>query len=360
MAADPAPALHDDDVGEDNVRQQNISDETKLSSGGAACKRQLSNSAAGWGVLGCHNPTKRLKHARFLAFHRDMLGLLHKDDECLDPKIWKMIQNFLLQREQLLESKHRAGAMKDIHCESLRHGEGEAAWMTKKFGCPNSQAEERQGKNQASSNAATPQMRNLAPYHDANSVKPSPVLSRHTIRGSLLLSQHVSQNSPETGKGSGAMDHHNNSSSSVHSHNNNQFYVVARLLGRQHHIIESNFYQQAQPFQPLLASTVARIGNLQQELHQSQQRRWAIDHQRVSEALAVGERWSSKSSISNSNMSAAVDPPSPLKDAEDEENERSRAVTLESKIRLWSLLAQDLQEAILPGPDSATGTVNAD
>jgi hypothetical protein len=222
--------------------------------------------------------------------------------------------------------------------------------MTKKFARRNSQAEERQDKNQASSTAATPQMRNLASYHhNTTNVKP-------TIRGSFLRTQQLSQNSPATGRGGGTADHNNNSSS-IHPHNNNQFYIVARLLGRQHNIIESNFYQQAQPFQPLLASTIARIGTLQQELHQCQQRRWATDHERVSEALAVGERWGD---TSTSTIRAAVDPPSSFTDAEEtEENERSRDVTLESKIRLWSLLAQDLQDAILPGPDSATGTSKA-
>ena len=121
--------------------------------------------------------------------------------------------------------------------------------------------------------------------------------------------------------------------------------------------MESNFQQQAQPFQPLLASTIARIGVLQQELHHCRQRRWVTDHQRVSEALAVDDgRWNNN----NSNSGDTTFTTATSCTAVDEENERSRVVTLESKIRLWSLLAQDLQDAILSGPGSAAANSKVD
>ena len=340
-------------VGEDSVPPQKIAGEAKPSSRSGTCKRQWMDPAAtGWGE-GRHTTTKRLKQARFLSFHQGILGLLHQDDKCLDPKIWETIQRFLQQRERLLESKHRAGSMKDIHNESLRHCDGEAAWMAQsQLACTNSHNDK---ANSANSTTATPSMQNLAFYFNSNtSVKPSAVLSRPTIRGSFLQSQQqsLSQTSPATCRsGGGTTDHHHNSNS-TNPHSDNQFYIVARLLGRQHHIMESNFQQQAQPFQPLLASTIARIGVLQQELHHCRQRRWVTDHQRVSEALAVDdERWNNNSHSGDTTFTTATSCT-----AVDEENERSRVVTLESKIRLWSLLAQDLQDAILSGPDSAAAS----
>ena len=254
---------------------------------------------------------QRMEKARFLAFHTDILQSLHnKDDERLEPKVWKTIHRFLQQRERLMKSKHCARNMKSVHGEALRH-------------CDDFEV---------GGNAATPQaVRNVGSVVGSG-VKSSLLVNSPTFRGSVLFSQTAaSQNTP--GGGGAAAEH----LSSNPDNNNNNFYIIARLLGRQHQIMESTCQQRAQPFQPLLATTLTRIGTLHRELHRLRQLRWAAHHQHVRDALSVAED---------------DRPPESSSSSAQQDEERCRVAVLESKIYLWSLLAHDLQEAILDDSSS--------
>lgn len=264
--------------------------------------------------------------ASFLDFHFDVLQSLYKKNgdggietaAAVDVNVWKMIQSFIQQREQLLFSKHEAACMQGIHSEAVRHQVADDAGSpTSGDGNNNTVTQQQQ------SSPGSPHMRNNNVTR-LNHEKPSPAYALKN--NSKYLSQASASSSPPM----------LNDATLSSSSSSNHFHVVARLLGRRRKIVESSFQQQADPFQPLLQATGARIASLQQELHELQQSVRRQDQKRIHDLVSAN--------IYKSRPNKAL-----VKDAGSEEQlsaERSRMAEMECKIRLWSLLAEDLRAAI--------------
>jgi len=282
---------------------------------------------------------KRGKHARFLAFHFDVLQSLYSKNNdhqatdantsgVVDASVWEATQMFLEQRDRLMQAKEEAECMKGIHDESLRFTTCEERDPTGRDHSNRNKATA-MGNNSVSPTAATPHARNVA------NRKLSPVISQKpSFRGSFLSSQ-TSLHSPSTG-GTAAAGGPTAAIGGVP----HRFDIVARLIGRRHQLVESTFQQQAQPFQPLLGTTEARIVALQHELHHLQQSCAAADQKCLSDLL-------------HSTTADAPEKPAASNIMKEEVERRNRKTTLEVKIRLWSLLVQDLREALGAGAGQA-------
>lgn len=241
-----------------------------------------------------------ISRAKFLDFHVDVLHSIYRRNvggasAAVDDSVWETIKAFLQLRDQLVLAKQEAACMQGIHNEAMRYLEAGLP--------PNNPA--------APSPGSSPR-----PNTDPRmNLKSSPVYPHSTF-----LSQNTVSSPPNVASTS----------------SNNQFHIVGRLLGRRSKIVESSFQQLANPFQPLLQSTSARILSLQQELREMQQSLRSQDQRRMRN-LVDGNVYKSKPATQHNDFTE-----------EQQSAERSCVADMECKIRLWSLLADDLRGAISP------------
>lgn len=241
-------------------------------------------------------------HARFLGFHFDILQSLYTaeaigGEAVLDATVWTMIKSFLQQREQLLQAKQEAFFMQGIHSEAVRYVEsGAAKKMMANYQSPD--------KSHAHS---IPRL----------SQKSSPVNSQNK-----KYSSQTSASSPPIKEAlyASSLDH---------------FHIVTHLLGRRSNIVKTSFKQQADPFQVILKLSETHILSLRQDLHELQQALRIHDQKRIQDLVAA-----------NVYKSKAVGPAKDDLSEKERSAELSRMVEMECKIRLWSLLSQDLREGI--------------
>jgi hypothetical protein len=249
-------------------------------------------------------------------------------------EIWSTIERFLLQRDELLRDKQTVVSMASIHSEAMRYVDTvnhnsqlvEAATATAA---------------QPGSSLRSPQWRSASPRAVNNHAK----LTSQTIAA-------ASSPQPMTAK---------SNSLSVRS-DRASFGIVAELLKRQRDLVGKAFQHRAtRPFGTLLTATNAHIVALQRTLYHVQQALRQAQFQEWHDLVVVPHTTPRKRLAHQTHApSPLLGPIPPVAAAapttEDAPHQlpkpqlRSQAADLECKIRLWSLLAQDLRHAITLDP----------
>jgi hypothetical protein len=118
--------------------------------------------------------------------------------------------------------------------------------------------------------------------------------------------------------------------------NNNSFGVIWNLLEVQSQKATHDFDQQTLPFLPLLQSTRRRIQTLQRQVNQEQATADATTRRLLDELLSSNPKESASKSASAATTSLMGNM-----------DERSRMMTTFCKLRLWKLLAHDLESILV-------------
>jgi hypothetical protein len=220
------------------------------------------------------------------------------DDSPIDPSIWKMAESFLIQRSSLAKNKQEATRLQGIHQETIvfmEEGESRLAFHKK-------------NSTGVSTTDATV----------------SPVQQQYRRLHSPILSN-VSQYASPT----------NRAKSTARS---TSFGIVSRLLQRRSKSANKAYQKQIHPFQPLLQQTCQLEKKLQDMLKGHKDARLAKDQAATNELLASAIMPSQLSQHQSTVLSGVKNDSLPSTS----EDERCRLVRLQTKLKLWSLLVQDL------------------
>jgi hypothetical protein len=223
------------------------------------------------------------------------------DDGPIDPSIWKMAESFLIQRSSLAQNKKEATRLQGIHQETIVFME---------------EGESRLDFHKNNSTGVSTAEQSVSPVQQYRRLH-SPILSN--------ASQYASPT--------------NKAKSTARS---TSFGIVSRLLQRRSKSANRAFQKQIDPFQPLAQQTCYLVKKLQDMLKVHKDAQLAKDQAATNELLtsAIMPSQSSQhqSTLLSGGNNNSLSSPS--------EDERCRLVQLQTKLKLWSLLAQDLNREI--------------
>jgi hypothetical protein len=222
------------------------------------------------------------------------------DDGPVDPSVWNMAESFLVRRSSLAQTKQEATRLRGIHQEaSLFIEQGE-------FRLP---FHKKNAAGASTTDAA------VSPIHQYRRLH-SPILS------------HASQYDSPTNKAKSAA-------------RTTSFGIVSSLLQRRSKSADKAFQQQIHPFQPLLQQTRDLVQKLQEMLkvHKDAQlqKDQAITNELLTSAIMQSQPSQQSAFISGGKKSPLSSP---------SQDECCRLMQLETKLKVWSLLAQDLRHEI--------------
>jgi hypothetical protein len=289
---------------------------------------------------------------KFIRLHLDILRSLYQrgsatngnDDNGIASafkgvEVWSTIERFLFKRDELVQGKQTVVSMANIHSEAMRYVDT--------VNHSSQLVEAAATAAQPGSSLHSPQWR---------SASPRPV---HNNRAKLTSQPIGAASSPQpmTAK---------SSSLSVKS-GHASFGIVAQLLKRRRDLVANAFQENAtRPFETLLTATNAHIVALQRTLYQIQQALRQEQYQEWHDLVVVAPHATARKRLAHQTHApspllgpippavvAATAAASTIKDAPHllpKPQLRLQAADLECKIRLWSLLAQDLRQAITLEP----------
>jgi hypothetical protein len=223
------------------------------------------------------------------------------DDGPIDPSLWKMAESFLIQRSSLAKNKQEATRLQGIHQETVIFME---------------EGDSRLDFHKKNSTGVSTTDASVSPVQQYRRLH-SPILSN--------ASQYASPT--------------NKAKSTARS---TSFGIVSRLLQRRSKSANKAYQKQIHPFQPLLQQTCYLVKRLQDMLKVHKDAQLAKDQAATNELL-TSAIMPSQSSQHQSTVLSGVKNDSLSSPSEDE---RCRLVRLQTKLKLWSLLAQDLNREI--------------
>jgi hypothetical protein len=225
------------------------------------------------------------------------------DDGPIEMSVWKVAKSFLIQRRSLAQNKQEATRLQGIYQETIVFmQEGELRLAFHK-------------KNSTGVSTADASVSPVQQYRRLH----SPILS------------HTSQYASPT---------HNKAKSTARS---TSFGIVSRLLQRRSKSANRAFQKQIHPFQPLLHQTCHLVNKLQDMLKVHKDSQLAKDQAVTNELLTSAILPLQSSQHQSTLLSSGVKNDSLSSPSQDE---RCRLVRLQTKLKLWSLLAQDLNREI--------------
>jgi hypothetical protein len=222
------------------------------------------------------------------------------DDGPIDPFIWKMAESFLIQRSSLAKNKQEATRLQGIHQETIVFmEEGELRLDFQK-------------KNSTGVSTADASVSPVQQYRRLH----SPILSNAEYASPTSKAKSTARST--------------------------SFGIVSRLLQRRSKSANRAFQKQIHPFQPLMQQTCHLVKKLQDMLKVHKDAQLAKDQAATNELL-TSAIMPSQSSQHQSTVLSGVKNDSLSSPSEDE---RCRLVRLQTKLKLWNLLAQDLNREI--------------
>jgi hypothetical protein len=223
------------------------------------------------------------------------------DDGPIDGSVWKMAESFLIQRSSLAKNKQEATRLQGIHQETIVFmDEGDSRLAFHK-------------KNSTGVSTTDASVSPVQQYRRLH----SPILSN------------ASQYASPTNKAKATA-------------RSTSFGIVSRLLQRRSKSANKAYQKQIHPFQPLLQQTCHLVKKLQDMLKVHKDAQLAKDQAATNELL-TSAIMPSQSSQHQSTALSGVKNHSLSSPSEDE---RCRLVRLQTKLKLWSLLTQDLNREI--------------